>query len=91
MTAYQLREKIKQLKEYQRMAEEATDIADTLKEEIKQEMTERGTSELQAGEYVVRWTAYTASKFDSKAFKAENGDLYNRYLRQAETRRFSIV
>lgn len=91
MTAYQLREKIKQMKEYQRMAEEISEVLESLKEEIKQEMTERGTSELQAGEYVVRWTAYTASKFDSKAFKAENGDLYNRYLRQAETRRFSIV
>lgn len=91
MTAYQMREKIKQLKEYQRMAEEAEKIANALKEEIKQEMTERGTAELQAGEYVVRWTAFIASKFDSKAFKAENGDLYNRYLKQSETRRFSIV
>lgn len=91
MTAYQLREKIKQLKEYRRMAEEAARIADALKEEIKQEMTERGTAELQAGEYVVKWTAFIASKFDAKTFKAENIDLYNRYLKQSETRRFSIV
>jgi predicted phage-related endonuclease len=83
--------KIEELKELEALIREAEKEAEALKDEIKAEMTKRNTEELEAGRYVVRWTSVTTDRFDSKAFKAEMADVYGRYVRTTESRRFSIV
>ncbi len=42
------------------------------------------------GEKLVTWKSYVSNRFDSKKFKADNPELYNKYLTQSETRRFLI-
>ena len=83
--------KIEQLKELEALVREAEKEVEALKDEIKAEMTKRNTDELEAGRYVVRWTNVLTDRFDSKALKQEMGELYNRYVRTTESRRFSIV
>ena len=83
--------KIEQLKELEALVREAEKEVEALKDEIKAEMTKRNTEELEAGRYVVRWTSVISNRLDSTALKKEMKDIYNRYVRQSESRRFSIV
>lgn len=83
--------KIEQLKELEAIIREAEKEVEALKDEIKAEMTKQNTEELEAGRYTVRWTSVTSNRFDSTAFKAEMAELYNRYVKTTESRRFSIV
>lgn len=83
--------KIEQLKELEAIIREAEKEVETLKDEIKAEMTKQNTEEMNAGRYTVRWTSVATDRFDSKAFKAEMAELYDRYVKTTESRRFSIV
>ena len=63
-------------------------------EELQNEITEmlaQDTEELKAGEYKIRFTTVTSTRFDSRAFKATHADLYNQYVKSTQSRRFSIV
>ena len=83
--------KIEQLKELEAIIREAEKEVEALKDEIKAEMTKQNTEEMNAGRYTVRWTSVVTDRFDSKALKAEMAELYNRYVKTTESRRFSIV
>ena len=83
--------KIEQLKELEALIREAEKEVEALKDEIKAEMTKRNTEEMEAGRYVVRWPYVLTDRFDSKAFKAEMAEVYGRYVKTTESRRFSIV
>ena len=83
--------KIEQLKELEALVREAEKEVEALKDEIKAEMYMRNTEEMNAGRYTVRWTSVSTERFDSKALKTEMKELYNRYVRTTESRRFSIV
>lgn len=91
MSTVELASKIEQLKELEALIREAEKEVEALKDEIKAEMYMRDTQEMSVGRYVVRWTSVVTDRFDSKAFKAEMGAVYNRYIKQTESRRFSIV
>lgn len=91
MSTVEITSKIEQLKELEALVREAEKEVEALKDDIKAEMTKRNTEEMEAGRYVVRWTNVTTDRFDSKAFKAEMAEVYNRYVKTTESRRFSIV
>jgi len=90
MTATELTNTVRELKELKLMASEvATDI-ENLEDRIKAEMTARGTDELSVDVFKIRWTTMTSTRFDSTAFKATHAELYRQYSKPVETRRFSI-
>lgn len=91
MQTVEITSKIEQLKELEALVREAEKEVEALKDEIKAEMAKQGKDELEAGRYIVRWTNVTSNRFDSNAFKKEMEDVYNRYVKQTESRRFSIV
>ena len=64
---------------------------DMLKDELKDYMKSLGVSSVKAGNFKVYWTEYEMHRFDTKAFKKDNPDLYNKYEVSSKTRRFSIV
>ena len=70
--------------------EEARAEAEALRDAIKQEMMERGTEELTAGQYIVRWTSVLTNRFDTTGFKKTYGDLYKTFTKQIASRRFTI-
>ena len=47
--------------------------------------------ELEAGQYIVRWTSVLSQRFDSTAFKKVMPDVYKSFIKQTASRRFSIV
>ena len=90
MSIVELVSKIEDLKELEALIREAENEAEKLKEEIKKELTEKNTEELIVGRYIVRWTNVCTNRFDSTAFKAVMPDVYNMYVKQTQSRRFSI-
>jgi predicted phage-related endonuclease len=91
MCTAEMTTKIEQLKELEALIREAEKEVEALKDEIKAEMTKQNTEEMNAGRYTVRWTSVVSNRFDSTAFKKEMAELYGRYVKQTESRRFSIV
>lgn len=82
--------KIEALNEWEALMEEARAEAEALRDAIKQEMLERGTEELTAGQYIVRWTSVLTNRFDTTGFKKAYGDLYKGFTKQIASRRFTI-
>lgn len=91
MTNKTIESKAKEIKELLRMKEELeTEIA-SLQDELKAELTERSTDELIAGEYKIRYKAVTSNRFDTATFKAKYEELYNQFVKQTTSRRFTIA
>ena len=82
--------KVEQLKELENLLEEVKVEAEAIRDEIKQEMMARDTEELEAGQYIVRWTSIHSNRFDTTAFKKVMPDVYKAYTKQISSRRFSI-
>lgn len=91
MSATEITSKIEALKELEALIEEAKAEAETLRDEIKTEMLNRNTEEMEAGQYIVRWTPVLSQRFDSTAFKKVMPDIYKSFTKQTASRRFSIA
>ena len=91
MSTIEITSKIEALKELEALIEEAKAEAETLRDEIKTEMLNRNTEEMEAGQYIVRWTSVLSQRFDSTAFKKAYGELYKDFTKQIASRRFSIA
>lgn len=90
MTVAELISKINELKEFEALIREAEAEAEVLRDEIKRELTEQNKEELIVGRYIVRWTKVSSNRFDSTRFKDAMPDVYNMYVKQTDSRRFSI-
>ena len=69
---------------------EITTKIETLRDEIKAEMTARDIEELSAGQFIVRFTSVLSNRFDTTGFKRAYADLYKQYTKQIASRRFTI-
>ena len=90
MSTIEITSKIEALKELEALIEEAKAEAEALRDEIKTEMLNRNTEEMEAGQYIVRWTPVLSQRFDSTAFKKVMPDVYKSFIKQTSSRRFSI-
>ena len=91
MSINEIESKIRALNEWEALAEEARKEIESLKDEIKAEMLQKNTEELEAGQYIVRWTSVLTNRFDTTAFKKEHGELYKTFTKQVASKRFSIA
>ena len=91
MSTIEITAKIEALKDLEALIEEAKAEAETLRDEIKSEMLNRDTEEMEAGQYIVRWTSVLSQRFDTTGFKKAHGDLYKDFIKQTASRRFSIA
>ena len=91
MSTIEITGKIEALKDLESLIEEAKAEAEALRDEIKSEMLNRNTEELEAGQYIVRWTSVLTQRFDTTAFKKVMPDVYKEYTKQVSSRRFSIA
>ncbi|WP_435321340.1 hypothetical protein [Muriventricola aceti] len=90
MSRNELIAKIEALNEWEAVIEEAKAEAEAIRDSIKQEMLERETEELTAGQYIVRWTSVLTNRFDTTSFKKTYGDLYKAFTKPSTSRRFTI-
>lgn len=91
MSTNELTAKVRELKELKTMAEEINAEISAIEDTIKTEMLETGVEEMNAGIYKVRYPKVKSNRFDSAAFKAAMPELYEHFIRQTETRRFTVV
>ena len=91
MSSVEIVSKIDQLKEWEALAAEAAAEIENLKDAIKREMDMRGVEEIEAGQYIARFTTVLTNRFDTTAFKREHGEMYRMYTKQTTSRRFSIA
>ena len=90
MSTNEITAKIEALKAIEDLIEEAKAEAETLRDDLKQEMLMRGCEEMTAGQYIVRWTSVLSNRFDTPGFKKIYGDLYKAFTKQSVSRRFTI-
>lgn len=91
MSTIEITTKIEALKEWEALAAEAAAEIEALKDTIKREMDSRGVEELEAGQYIARFTTVVSNRLDTTALKRENNAIYQRYIKQTTSRRFSIA
>lgn len=83
--------KIRQIKELEQHKKQTEEAISDLKDEIKAYMDKNKTSELVVDVFTVHWTESVSERFDSKALKKDNEELYSEYLKETTTKRFSIT
>ena len=91
MSTVEITSKIDALKDLETLIEEAKAEAEALRDEIKAEMLSRNTEEMEAGQYIVRWTSVLTQRFDTTAFKKVMPEVYKEYTKQVSSRRFYIA
>ena len=90
MSTNEIQVQIESLRALEELIEEAKAEAETLRDAIKQELLNRNTEELAAGQYIVRWTSVLSQRFDTTAFKKVMPEVYKAYTKQISSRRFTI-
>jgi len=91
MTDNKLLEATKSLVDINHQIELLKKEASELETSIKDEMTSRNVESINLLGYIIRWTAFTSMRFDSKRFKNEQGEkLYEQYCNPVQSKRFSI-
>ena len=64
--------------------------AEALTDRLKEAMIERSTETLEGDGWRATWKNVTGSRFDSKSFKAQHGDLYEAFSKPVTTTRFVL-
>ena len=90
MSTVELSTIIEKLKEWEAIQAEAAAEVESLKDQVKAEMNARGVEELEAGQYIARFTTVLSNWFDTTVFKREHAEMYKQYTKQTTSRRFSI-
>ncbi len=91
MSMNEIEAKCRELRQLQRLIEEAEQEAEAINDGIKAQLTAQGVDELQAGEYRVTWKAVTSSRLDGKALKAALPDVAQAFTKTTTTRRFCVA
>ncbi len=91
MSRTELDQKVKELRELRRLADEIAAEIESITGAIKQEMTMQGVDMLAGDDWKATWKPVQSARFDSRAFKAAMPDLYQRFTRSTETRRFTLT
>lgn len=90
MSMNEMETKIAEMQELDKLAQEAKEAADSIRDEIKAIMLKEDTSEMTVGRFIVRWTEILSNRFDSTAFKKVMPDVYKAYTKQTTSRRFTV-
>ena len=90
MSTTEITSKIESLRELEDLIEEAKAEAEALRDEIKQELLNRDTEALTAGQYIVRWTSVLSQRFDTTKLKRTMPEIYKAYTKQISSKRFTI-
>ena len=64
---------------------------EAIRDSLKQEMLERGTEELECGQYILRYQTIVTNRFDNSSFKKLMPDVYKSFIRQSTSKRFTVA
>lgn len=89
MSHNELKSKLQEYKSLKEMLNELKDTLTAIEDDIKAIMGEQ--EELSVDGIKVKYTHYTAKRFDSPTFKKEHQAMYEQYIKATEARRFQIA
>ena len=81
---------MRELAQYTRIMEEASDTVDSLKDEIKRYMEEHETDILIGNEHKATYKAVTSNRIDTASLKKDMPDIAAQYTKTTETKRFTF-
>jgi len=90
MGTNELTARIKEYREYKRMAEEMLQLADSIADELKALMTEAGESKMIVGEYKLSYTDVSRTDIDRKRLKEEEEAIFEKYSYSTTYKRFLV-
>ena len=91
MTERMIENRIKKLTELEEQITKLQEQADAIKGELKADLEEKGIDELKTKNFLIRWKEIVSSRLDSKALKAALPDVYNQFVKQTSSRRFTVA
>lgn len=91
MSEQNLQKKVQEMRELQRMAEELSAEIENIRDEIKAEMLKRNADEVITGEYKITWKTVISNRLDTTALKKALPDVFERFTKQTESKRFCIA
>lgn len=91
MTERMIENRIKKLTELEEQITKLQEQADAIKGELKADLEEKGIEELKTKNFLIRWKEIVSSRLDSKALKTALPDVYNQFVKQTSSRRFTVA
>lgn len=91
MSSIEIRTKVQELRELQRMADELAAEMEAAKDALKAHMRAQGVEELTGADYKVTWKAVSSSRLDGKALKSAMPEVAAAFTKQTVTRRFCVA
>ena len=85
-----INEKIVEIRNFENEIKQMQEVVDSLKDELKNEMTSRGVDELDTGTFKMSYKEVVSNRFDSKAFQKDKEIIYKAYLKESVSKRFTI-
>lgn len=76
------------LAQYEILMNQAADMVENLKNQIKDYMRDHEIDTLQGTEHAATYKLVTSNRFNSKALKTDNPDLYAMYTTPTSSQRF---
>ena len=90
MGTNELTARIKEYREYKRLAEEMLQLADSIADELKAAMMEAGESKMIVGEYKLSYTDVSRTDIDRKRLRAEQEEIFTAYSYSTKYKRFLV-
>lgn len=91
MSMNELENKVAELRELRRMAEELAAEITAAEDTLKAYMTAHGADVLCGPSFKITWHEVTSCRLDSKALKAAAPELWQRFSKQTTSRRFVVA
>lgn len=83
--------RIRKLQEIEAQQKELETQAEAIRAEIKADMESKGVEEIQTKNFIIRWKEIMSNRLDGKALKEAFPDVYRQFVRQTQSRRFTIA
>ena len=91
MSAKQIESLARKLKKFELEKDQLESEIESIKDEIKAEMTAREEMEIIAGAWKITWKSVSSSRVDTSALKKELPEIALRYTVTSSSRRFCVV
>ena len=91
MSMNELQNKVDELRELRRMADELDTEIGALEDSLKAHMAAIGSDEISGATFKITWKKVTSSRLDSKALKAAAPTIWEQFSKQTTTRRFVVA
>lgn len=89
MSTTELEAKCRELRQLQRLIDEAQAEVEAIRDSIKAHMGD--TEEIRAGEYKITWRPMTTTRIDGRAFQQAFPDVAQAFVKTTTVRRFCIA